>query len=63
MDSRVAAVSSLEASMTKQGTLTEKKLEDMNSRIVAEIDEAVALADKDPYPDPEDCLRDVYYEE
>ena len=53
----------LEASMTKQGMLTDKKLVEMNSRITAEIDEAVELADKDPYPDPEECLRDVYYEE
>ena len=28
-----------------------------------EIDEAIQLvAEKDPFPDPEDCLKDVYYE-
>jgi TPP-dependent pyruvate/acetoin dehydrogenase alpha subunit len=53
----------LEASMKDEGTVTDKKIEEMHSRIVAEIDEAVELADKDPYPDPEDCLTGVYYKE
>jgi TPP-dependent pyruvate/acetoin dehydrogenase alpha subunit len=53
----------LEASMKEQGHLTDKKLEEMESRIVSEIDEGVKLAEKDPYPDPEDCLTDVYFEE
>ena len=53
----------LEASMKEQGFLNDKKFEEMNSRVVREIDEAVELADKDPYPDPEDCMTDVYFEE
>ena len=53
----------LEAFMKEQGFLNDKKLEAMNSRVVREIDEAVELADKDPYPDPEDCLTGVYFEE
>ena len=53
----------LEASMKEQGFLNDKKFEEMNSRVVGEIDEAVELADKDPYPDPEDCMTGVYFEE
>ena len=53
----------LEASMKEQGFLNDKKFEEMNSRVVREIDEAVDLADKDPYPDPEDCMTGVYFEE
>ncbi len=53
----------LEASMKEQGFLNDKKFEEMNSRVVREIDEAVELADKDPYPDPEDCMTGVYFEE
>ena len=53
----------LEASMKEQGFLNDKKFEEMNSRVVCEIDEAVELADKDPYPDPEDCMTGVYFEE
>ena len=53
----------LEAFMKEQGFLNDKKFEEMNSRVVGEIDEAVELADKDPYPDPEDCMTGVYFEE
>jgi TPP-dependent pyruvate/acetoin dehydrogenase alpha subunit len=35
----------------------------MQSRINHEIDEAIQVAEQDPFPEPEDCLRDVYYEE
>jgi pyruvate dehydrogenase E1 component alpha subunit len=52
----------LETSMLEAGTMSDKKIQDMNNRIVAEIDDAVTQADQDPYPDPEDCLTDVYFE-
>ncbi|MDP7398796.1 MAG: thiamine pyrophosphate-dependent dehydrogenase E1 component subunit alpha [Lentisphaeria bacterium] len=52
----------LEASLTEQGLMTEAKIEELDKRIVKEIDDAVAIAENDPYPDPEDCLTDVYYE-
>ena len=35
----------------------------MESEITAIIDDAVEWADKSPYPDPEDCLKGVYYDE
>jgi len=34
----------------------------MESRIEGELDEAVAWAEAQPYPDPEECLRGVYHE-
>jgi pyruvate dehydrogenase E1 component alpha subunit len=52
----------LEASLTEQGLMTEAKIEELDKRIVKEIDDAVAIAENDPFPDPEDCLTDVYYE-
>jgi TPP-dependent pyruvate/acetoin dehydrogenase alpha subunit len=35
----------------------------MESRIEAELDEAVAWAESQPYPDPEECLTGVYHEQ
>ncbi len=55
-------ITRLETSMRDLGDLTENKLAEMNGRVVAEVDEAVELADNDPYPDPEDCLTGVYFE-
>ncbi len=52
-----------ETSLTEQGVLDESAIQKLSERVVREIDEAVALAEKDPYPNPEDCLTDVYYEE
>jgi len=53
----------LEASLTGQGLMNEAKIEALDKRIVKEIDDAVAIAENDPFPDPEDCLTDVYYED
>jgi pyruvate dehydrogenase E1 component alpha subunit len=50
----------LEASLEKQGILTRQEIETMTGRVASEIDEAVALAEKDPFPAPEDCLKGVY---
>jgi TPP-dependent pyruvate/acetoin dehydrogenase alpha subunit len=40
--------------------MTSEAIEEMHQRISSEIDEAVRVAEQDPYPDPEDCLRGVY---
>lgn len=53
----------LERLLVQQNALTDAGIAEMQSGIKAEIDEAVAIAEQDPYPAPEDCLRDVYYEE
>jgi pyruvate dehydrogenase E1 component alpha subunit len=53
----------LECELVKRGLITQGEIDAMQKRINAEIDEAIQQAEQDPYPDPEDCLRDVYYEE
>lgn len=52
----------LEKHMIEAGDLTEEEIAQMRSEITTIIDDAVEWADKSPYPDPEDCLNDVYYE-
>jgi pyruvate dehydrogenase E1 component alpha subunit len=53
----------LERALVQQDFLSDAGISEMQNGINAEIDEAIAIAEKDPYPDPEDCLRDVYFEE
>jgi TPP-dependent pyruvate/acetoin dehydrogenase alpha subunit len=49
--------------LSKRGVMKASDIEDMQKRINREIDEAIQIAEKDPFPDPEDCLKGVYYEE
>lgn len=44
------------------GEMTEDEIKSMDSEITSIVDDAVEWADKSPYPDPEECLKDVYYE-
>jgi len=37
-------------------------LKEMESGIESELDEAVAWAERQPYPEPEECLTGVYHE-
>jgi TPP-dependent pyruvate/acetoin dehydrogenase alpha subunit len=53
----------LERTLIQQNILSDAGIAEMDKGIHAEIDEAIAIAEKDPYPEPEDCLRDVYFEE
>jgi pyruvate dehydrogenase E1 component alpha subunit len=53
----------LEKDMLKQGEITQDEIDEMAKEITAVIDDAVDWADKSPLPDPEDCLKDVYYED
>ena len=53
----------LERILVQQNVLTEAGITEMQKGINLEIDEAIAIAENDPYPEPEDCLRDVYFEE
>jgi len=50
----------LERDLVKRGVLTTAAIESMNAEINARIDAAIQQAEQDPYPDPEDCLTDVY---
>jgi len=49
--------------LTQRSIVSASDIEDLQKRINREIDEAIQIAEKDPFPEPEDCLRDVYYEE
>jgi pyruvate dehydrogenase E1 component alpha subunit len=53
----------LERDLIKRGAMTADKIDDMQRRINAEIDEAIRQAEQDPYPEPADCLRGVYDEQ
>ena len=44
------------------GEMTEDEIKSMDSEITSIVDDAVDWADKSPYPEPEECLKDVYYE-
>ncbi len=48
--------------LSERGIITSSGIDDMQKRINREIDEAIQIAEKDPFPEPEDCLKGVYYE-
>lgn len=45
----------LESTISKR-----EELEDIDTRVKKEVDEAEAFAEESPYPDPEECLKGVY---
>ncbi len=49
-----------ETEMRRRGLIDDCRIEGMKSRIASELDEAVAWAEQQPYPDPEECLEGVY---
>src|SRR5438874_6562538 len=55
-------INRFERFLTERGLITKSAIEDLQRRINHEIDEAIQIAEKDPFPEPEDCLKDVYYE-
>jgi pyruvate dehydrogenase E1 component alpha subunit len=56
-------INRFEKFLTSRGLIDRAGIEQMQGRINHEIDEAIQVAERDPFPEPEDCLRDVYYEE
>ena len=48
--------------LTDRGLISPSGVDELQTRINHEIDDAIQLAEKDPFPEPEECLRDVYYE-
>ena len=42
------------------GILTEAQLNEMETQVLARIEDAVQFAANSPFPDPEDALEDVY---
>lgn len=53
-------VARFEKFLLEQKVLTEEKKKQIHEAIKQEIDEAVAFAEKSPYPEPEEALNDVY---
>ncbi|MBI4474431.1 MAG: thiamine pyrophosphate-dependent dehydrogenase E1 component subunit alpha [Acidobacteria bacterium] len=49
--------------LVDRGLMSASDVEEVQKRVNREIDEAIQIAEQDPFPDPEDCLKDVYYEE
>jgi TPP-dependent pyruvate/acetoin dehydrogenase alpha subunit len=50
-----------EKKLIEMGILTEKEAGKIQKEAVVEIDEAVKFAEESPYPEPEDCLKDVFF--
>jgi pyruvate dehydrogenase E1 component alpha subunit len=55
-------VNRFERFLTDRALLDKSGIEQLSSRINHEIDEAIQIAENDPFPEPEDCLKDVYEE-
>jgi TPP-dependent pyruvate/acetoin dehydrogenase alpha subunit len=49
--------------LTDRGLMSPAEIEEMQHRINQEIDDAIQVAENDPFPEPEDCLKGVYFEE
>ena len=53
----------LQKDMLTKKEISEDEIAAMEAEIKDIIDDGVEWADNSPYPEPEDCLKDVYYEE
>ncbi len=53
-------ITRLQAKMLEKGWASQAELDKSDAEILAEVDEAVAWAEKSPYPDPATLLDDVY---
>src|SRR5438874_10288955 len=53
-------ISRFERFLSDRGLVNKSGIEDLLRRINNEIDEAILIAENDPFPEPEDCLKDVY---
>jgi pyruvate dehydrogenase E1 component alpha subunit len=53
----------LERTLIESGVTTAAAIEKMQDEINHDIDENIQLVENDPFPEPEDCLKDVYFEE
>jgi pyruvate dehydrogenase E1 component alpha subunit len=48
--------------LVEDGILTPEQISEIHKAAVEEVDRAVDWAQKSPYPDPEECLKGVYYQ-
>ena len=55
-------ISRFERFLVDRRLIEKSGLEELQTRINNEIDEAIQAAENDPFPEPEDCLKDVYEE-
>lgn len=55
-------IARLQKQMLESGEISKEEVAAMEAEIKEIIDDAVDWADKSSYPEPEDCLKDVYYE-
>ena len=56
------AIQAFEANLIELGVLTQKKIDNLYSKINKEIEEAIQFAEDSPYPDASELLEDVYSE-
>jgi pyruvate dehydrogenase E1 component alpha subunit len=56
-------VARLQKHMLQTNEISKEEIKAMEEEITEIIDDAVDWADSSPYPEPEDCVKDVYYEE
>jgi len=49
--------------LLEEGVIEEDAIKRMDDEIRVETEDAVNFAEKSPYPDPDDIIRDVYWEE
>jgi len=47
--------------LTGEGLVVPGEIDDLDRQIAWELDEAVEWAEQSPYPEPEDCVRGVYF--
>lgn len=48
--------------LLKESIMSKEEIKEMRSKVIEEVDQAVQWAEKSPFPEPEECLRGVYYE-
>src|SRR5438094_7849244 len=56
-------INRFERLLTERALVNKSAIDDLARRINLEIDEAILIAEQDPFPEPEDCLKDVYEKE
>jgi len=53
-------IKQFEKKLLEMGVLTQEKIEELDSIIKKELDEAVRFAEESPFPDPSELTQDVY---
>lgn len=56
-------IKNFKSQLTKKGILTEQRSADIEKNIILEIEGAVRFGQESPYPEPEEALEDLYYDD